>query len=488
MRIVALALAVIVGLAPPTFGQTVQTRSHIISLPQFRLWTGDFDGMLKRRVVRILVPYSKTLFFVDRGRHLGIVAIAAQRFEEWLNTRHKSGHFRVHVSCIPTPRDELLRALEEGRGDIVAASLTITPERLAEIDFAEPWSSNVDEIVVTGPKAPQLKKIEDLAGLEIFVRESSSYATHLRALNQTFVARGLKPIKVKPADGNLEDEDILEMVNAGLLPYAIVDDHVATLWASVFHSLVVHRDLVVNTGGSIAWAIRKNSPLLKDELAAFVQGHRLGTTFGNSIIRKYFAGDKIVQDAYSDEDMQRFHALVALFNAHGKTYGLDPLMLMAQGFQESKLDQSRRSHRGAVGVMQVLPKTAAAKPISITGVDASADRNIQAGSAYLRYLVDRYVGDDPAIDARNRVLFAFAAYNAGPGNLRKFRRMAKEQGLNENVWFGNVENTAAQVVGRETVQYVGNIYKYFVAYSLAAQHEAGDQTDNDTMPASAPSK
>jgi membrane-bound lytic murein transglycosylase MltF len=478
MKFLPIILWGLIGLSAPAFAQPA-TMPTQMSLPQLRLWTGDFDGMLKRRVVRILVPYSKTLFFVDRGRQFGVVAELAQQFEEWLNKRLKSGALRVTVGVIPVPRDELLQALKEGRGDIVAGGLTVTPERLAEIDFAEPWSSRVDEIVVTGPSSAPLARIEDLADRETFVREDSSYATHLRALSQTFVANGQKPIIIKRADGNLEDEDILEMVNAGLLPYAIVDDHKATLWSSVFKSLTPHRDLAVNTGGSVAWAIRKNSPLLKEQLAGFVREHKLGTAFGNGVMRRFYADNKIVRNAYSEAEMKRFHELVDLFNAHGKTYGFDALMLMAQGFQESQLDQTRRSARGAVGVMQVLPKTAAAKPISIIGVEADANKNIQAGSAYLRHLVDAYIGDDPAVDARNRTLFAFAGYNAGPGNLRKFRRIAEEKGLNPNIWFGNVEHAAAQVVGHETPQYVSNIYKYFIAYSLASEREASRRAIKD---------
>ncbi|MGA8169999.1 MAG: transporter substrate-binding domain-containing protein, partial [Methylocystis sp.] len=264
MKFIAIALGLLIGLASPAFGQTTPAPRNELSLPRLRSWTGDLDGMLKRRAVRILVPYSKTLFFVDRGKQLGVVAELARRFEEWLNTRHKTGALRITVGCVPVPRDELPRDLREGRGDIVAGGVTITRERLSEMDFAEPWSSKVDEIVVTGPTAPPLHKIEDLAGREIFVRQDSSYAAHLQALSVNFVAKGWKPITIKPADGNLEDEDILEMVNAALLPFAIVDDHKATLWSSVFHSLTPRRDLAINAGGSIAWAIRKNSPLLKD--------------------------------------------------------------------------------------------------------------------------------------------------------------------------------------------------------------------------------
>ena len=468
MRRILAALLVIAVFASPAESQTVAAPARGASLPQIKNWTGDFDGMQQRRVIRILVPYSKTLFFVDRGRQMGVVAEIGQRFEAWLNARHKTKALAMNVAFVPVSRGDLERALLDGRGDIVAGNLTITPERLALADFAEPWMSQVRELIVTGPSSPPLTSLDDLAGREVYVRAASSYASHLRELSKTFEAKGLKPVTIKPADVNLEDEDLLEMVSAGLLPFAIVDDHKAALWSLVFKELTVRQDLAVNTGGAVAWAIRKNSPLLKAELDAFIREHRLGTAFGNDVKRRFFGSDRVVKNAYSEADAKRFRDLAALFRSHGDAYRFDWLMLMAQGYQESQLDQGRKSHRGAVGVMQLLPRTAAAKPIGITGVDADVSKNVQAGAAYMRHITETYIAKDPAIDERNRVLFAFAAYNAGPGNLRKFRRIAQEQGLDPNVWFGNVEHAAAQVVGRETVQYVSNIYKYYIAYSLVS--------------------
>lgn len=469
-RLASLGL-ILTCLSATAAAQTVPKAPVTASLPQLKPWQGDLDGMLERRVIRILVPYSKTLFFIDRGRQFGVVAVLGQRFQTWINHRHKTKALAITVAFVPVPRGDFERSLNEGRGDIVAGNLTITPERQALADFAEPWMTQVKEVIVIGPSAPEMSDLAALAGREIYVRESSSYATHLRELSKGFEAKGLKPIRIKAADENLEDEDILEMVGAGLLPFAVVDDHKAALWSLVFPTLKVRSDLAISSGGSVAWAFRKGSPQLQAELAAFVKEHELGTAFGNDVKRRYFASDRVVKNAYSPEDAKRFKELVTLFRSHGEAYRFDWLMLMAQGYQESQLDQSRRSHRGAVGVMQLLPKTAAAKPIEITGVDKDADRNIQAGAAYMRHITETYIAKDPAVDARNQVLFAFAAYNAGPGNLRKFRRIAREKGLDPNVWFGNVEHAAAQVVGRETVQYVSNIYKYFVAYSLILQQQ-----------------
>lgn len=298
------------------------------------------------------------------------------------------------------------------------------------------------------------------------LRRSSSFHKHLAALNERLSAAGKPTVAVKLIDENLEDEDLMEMVNAELLPFIFVDDYMADIWSHVFTDMKPRHDIVLSSQGRIALAIRKNNPQLKAELDSFIANHRVGTTFGNILRKKYFIQDKIIKRAYSPGDVERFRTLVDIFRAHGETYSFDYLMLMARGYQESQLDQSRRSSRGAVGIMQLLPSTAKDKAIAIDGIDKDAARNVEAGAKYLRHLIDAYIGNGAELLPRDRQLFAFAAYNAGPGNLRRFRAKAQSMGLDPNVWFGNVENAAAEIVGRETVQYVGNIYKYYVAYSL----------------------
>jgi membrane-bound lytic murein transglycosylase MltF len=464
MALLIVVCASIGQISPVPAQQAARPPADIVATAN-RPWSGDFDAMLQRRTIRIIVPYSKTLFFIDRGRQLGVVAEFGLALEAWLNKRHARGPLRIHVVFVPTPRDELLSALNTGAGDIIAANLTITPERQALVDFADPWIRNVQEVVVTGPKAPSLVTIDDLAGREIRVRASSSYATHLAALSRNLVERGKPAIQILPADEDLEDEDLLEMVQAGLLPYAVVDDHKAAAWLAVFPSLTLRRDLVVHAGGDIAWAIRKDSPRLRETINAFLSEHGSGTSFGNTIRRRYFGGERATRGALDDDDLTRFNGLWESFRSHGQLHGFDALMLAAQGYQESQLAQSRRSPRGAVGVMQLLPKTAAAPPVNLRNVASSADINILAGARYMRHLMNVYV-NDPALDERNRLLMTLAAYNAGPGNLRKFRREAQKMGLDPNRWFGHTEQAAAKIIGRETTQYVSNIYKYYVAYTL----------------------
>jgi len=441
-------------------------------LPANDVWTGDLDGMQERKRIRILVPFSKTFYFIDKGgAQSGITYDLGKEFGVWLNKRIKSSKIKVSIVFIPVARDKLLPGLAEGIGDIAAGNLTITDTRSKIVDFGRPLATGAREILVTGPAAPEVVALGDLGGQEIFARPSSSYWEHLEALNRSLVAEGKAPIVLTNLDEELEDEDVMEMVNAGLLPWAVVDQHKAVIWSALYTSMILRRDLVIHDGGEIAWAFRKDSPLLQKMVDAFCDTHKFGTLFGNILKKRYTGAQSPAKRATSAEDLRKFERLVALFRTYGQQYKFDALMIAAQAYQESKLNQAARSSRGAVGVMQLLPSTAADPAIGITGIAEDPDRNVHAGVKYMRMLVDKYL-DDPALDDKNRTLMAFAAYNAGPSNLRKFRAVAVKSGLDPNVWFGNVEHGAASIVGRETVEYVANIYVYYVAYRLAVERDA----------------
>lgn len=452
---------------PVSFLGLAASAEDLPKAASIKTWTGDFDGMEKRRVIRILVPYSKTIYFIDKGRELGTAVELGQALESWLNKRLKKTKEveRIRVAYVPVARKDLLPDLVAGLGDIVSADLTVTPARQLTIDFSDAVAGGVTEALVTGPAASPVASLDDLGGKEVYVRKTSSYYEHLIALNQQRKAEGKPEIAVKEIDENLEDEDILEMVNAGLLPWCVVDRFNARIWAQVFDKLTVHDDIAISTGGDIAFGMRKDSPKLKEVLDAFVKEHKVGTTFGNILKKRYYQSDKMVRTAYAPAEIAKFKALWLLFQTYAKEYDFDPLLLVAQGFQESQLNQTKRSPRGAVGIMQLLPSTAADKAVGIKGIADNEDRNVEAGAKYLRHLSEVYITDDGP-KPLDRMLMTLAAYNAGPNNLKKFRNAAIQMGLDPNVWFGNVENGAAKIVGRETVQYVSNIYKYYIAYSM----------------------
>jgi membrane-bound lytic murein transglycosylase MltF len=425
-------------------------------------WVGDFDGMVEREFIRVLVVYSKTHYFFDEGTQRGVTYEALKEFENFINSSLGRRTLRVHLVIIPVDRNELIPALADGRGDVAAANLTITGARREIVDFSIPLLKGVSELVVTGPDSPPLSDLDDLSGKTIHVRRSSSYWESLAALNATFESRGLDPIEVKPMEEYLQDEDLLEMVNAGMLPMAVVDGHKAKFWAKVLPSIVVREDLAVRIGGEIGWAFRQHSPKLAEHINSFVRSHRKGTLFGNVVFERYLDDTKWVTDPTVSLDNETIRDTVDLFHTYGDRYGFDPLFLGAVAYQESGLDQSKRSRAGAVGVMQIKPSTAADPNVGISDV-STIENNIHAGAKYLAFLRDRYFSD-PAITGLNREFLTLAAYNAGPARVRKLRSEAAEQGLDPNVWYRNVEVIAARRVGRETVRYVSNITKYWIAY------------------------
>jgi membrane-bound lytic murein transglycosylase MltF len=434
-------------------------------------FTGDLDSMIARGRIRVLVTLSRTNFFIDRGTQRGITHDRFVEYEKELNAQlAKKGGKRVDIVFVPVARDQLLPALIEGRGDIAAANLSVTEERMHEVDFSAPLRTGVSEVLVTGPSSPPVSSLADMAGREVFIRESSSFFESVRRVNDSLAKAGAKPIKVRKADERLEEEDILEMVNAGLVPATIVDDHVAAFWSEVYDSVVVHPAVTFARGGSIAWAIRKHSPGLKRSVDAFAVAHAKGTTLGNILDKRYWRDAGYVTNASTRQNLAQFRSMVDLFRKYGTQYGFNHLLLAAQGYQESGLDQSVRSHVGAVGVMQVTPRTASDPNVGITGIE-ELEPNIHAGSKYMRFILDRYFPGEH-MDSLNRALFAFASYNAGPARVAKLRAEAKDMGLNPDVWFNNVEVVAARDIGRETVTYVRNIYKYYVAYVLAAEQAA----------------
>ena len=440
-------------------------------------WTGDLDGMVERRVLRVLTVYGPPRYFLDGAIEKGATFESFRNFEKRLNEQLGTGHVKVHVVFIPVSADRLIPELIEGRGDIAAAELTITPERQEILDFSDPLSKPLSEILVTGPAAPPLASIDDLAGQAISVRPTSSYRSSLETLNRRFEAEGRPPIDILDASPYLEDGDLLEMVSAGLLPWAVVDDYTAQAWGGVFENLEVRPDIVFREGGRIAWAVRKNSPKLLAALNDFMKTQTQGTLLGNILINRYVRDFDWAQNALSAADYKRFSEVEDIFEKYGEQYGIDYLLVTAQGYQESRLDHSRRSPAGAVGIMQLLPSTAADPNVGIPDI-SDLENNIHAGVKYLDFIRGRYF-DDPAIIEPNRTLFAMASYNAGPARIRKLRTMAQEQGYDPNVWFDNVEIMAAQDIGRETVQYVANIAKYYLAYrtSMATQLRRGEERE-----------
>jgi len=418
---------------------------------------GDLDALVKRRAIRVGVTFNRTHYFIDSGQERGLTFESLKLFENDLNADLKTGNLKVHVVFVPMSRDQLYPALATGTIDMVAA-----------VAFSEPTRTNVSEVVVTGPGAPAIATLDDLSGQEVFVRKGSIYDESLISLNAQLKARGKPPVVITAAPAVLEDDDVLEMVNAGLAPITVVDDYLAEFWSTVFTQIKVHRDIAVRSGGSLAVAFRKDNPKLRAVVNAWIQKHGQGDAFRNVIERRYLQSVKYAKNAAADSERRKLLAVVELFKKYGAQYKLDYLLMAAQGYQESTLDQDVKSRVGAIGVMQVMPPTG--KELNVGDI-TKVESNIHAGVKYMRFMMDQYFKDEP-MDDLNKALMTFASYNAGPGRIRQLRREAEQKGLNPNVWFGNVERVASERIGRETVTYVSNIFKYYVAYTLLFEQTA----------------
>jgi membrane-bound lytic murein transglycosylase MltF len=423
--------------------------------PQF----GDLDRMLERRVVRVLVPYSRTLYFNDRGRQRGLTADTLRDFEIFLNKKFPKKVQPIVVVAFPTTRERLLSGVLEGRADIAAGNLTITPERGARLAFTTPLAEGPGEVVVTGPRSPKLATLDDLGGHDVHVRQSSSYYASLVALNRRLQAEGKPAVRIALVPEALEDEDLMDMVAASLIELTVADGWKAELWARMQKRLKPRRDLALTSAQRVGWAFRNGSPKLAALLEEFIG------KYPGSRARRYRNHPAYVLQlghATAEADWKRFQSSIALFRKYAPRYDFDPLMVAALGYQESRLDQSARSAVGAIGVMQLMPDTGATLEV---GDITELEPNVHGGIKYLRLLRDRAIsGGSPG--EQDLTLFALAAYNCGPGRVAALRAEAPQMGVDPDVWFDNVERVAARRVGQETVLFVRSIYKYYVAYKL----------------------
>jgi membrane-bound lytic murein transglycosylase MltF len=431
-----------------------------------KVWKGDFDAMVERRHIRVLVPYSRTLYFNDKGRERGITADYVRDFEQYLNKKYAKqlGKRPITIYMVPTTRDELLKDIADGLGDIAAGNLTATDERRKIVDFVAPADQRpVSELVITGPKSSSIATVDDLAGKTVHVRRASSYYESLVALNDRFKKEGKPALKIVLVPDALEDEDMMEMLNAGLFEAIVVDDWKARIWAQVLPKVKVNDGAAVRSGGLTGWAIRKDSPKLRAILEEFYVSFIKRQNLHQARIAQYHTRIKQMKDPTGADDWKRFDQTLELFRKYSAKYGFDPLMLAAQGYQESGLNQNAKSHVGAVGIMQIMPATGAELKVGDIRI---AEANVHGGAKYMDQLMTRYF-TDAKFDEANRSLFAFASYNAGPGRIASMRKEAQKRGLDPDKWFNNVEIVTAEKVGIETTTYVRNIYKYYAAYKLS---------------------
>ncbi|QCU91156.1 transporter substrate-binding domain-containing protein [Thiomicrorhabdus sediminis] len=434
----------------------------------YQPFKGDLADIRERRILRVLVSYNKTNFFHTKRGNRGIEHDLIKAYEKYLNRGPRKTRYKTHIVFLARPFEKLLPDLLAGNGDMVASGLTITPERQSFIDFTEPYIENVDEILVSNNENPAPTKLEELAGKQVIVVANSSYIIHLEKANQSLGLLGLAPIEIVKADSLLEAEDLLEMVNAGLFDYTVVDNHIAEIYSKIFKNLRLQNEFVFHHGGKIGWALNKNLPDLKESLNHFINDYaRPGKLLGNSLYKKYFKNPFWIKQPLSLNALTETPCLQYYFEKYAIFFDFDWYLIASQAYQESGFKQNLRSSANAVGIMQIKPSTAASKIVNIPNI-SKMENNILAGVKYLAFIRDYYF-DKPEYSNEDKINFSLAAYNAGPGRIRKLQRLAESKGLDPHKWHYNVEVIARQEIGHETVDYVTKIQKTKIALKLAKE-------------------
>jgi membrane-bound lytic murein transglycosylase MltF len=397
--------------------------------------TDDLDKILEGRIIRVLVTFNRTNFFLRGEKLQGFEYELLKQYEKTLNEGRSRKEFQTTMVFLPVSRDQLIPYLKEGKGDIAAASLTGTADRQQEAAFSEPYLTKVSEILVTNKSVKGIKAIEDLAGRNVGLGH------------------------------HLETEDILELVNSGAADITVADEYLAELWSAVFPDIVLRKEIAIKTGNDIGWYVRKENPKLLADVSTFLKKHRKGSLLGNILFKRYYQNEEWIKNPLGPDATSQMQKFSDLFKKYGEKYNFDPLMLAAVAFQESGLNANKRSRAGAVGLMQIRPQTA--KSVGISD-PLKVENNVHAATKYLDQIRTEYF-DDPDISPASRVDFALAAYNAGPTRVSRLRRNAASQGYDPNLWFGHVEMLVRKEVGREPIKYVMNVNKYYVAFKLAQE-------------------
>ena len=431
-------------------------------------WSGDLDGIAQRGMVRLLTPLDRTFYYFDGPRDKGLTCELAKKLEESLKNRPGGAGQNIRVVIVPMRRDQLVPALLNGRGDVIAYDSEAPLDVTRRIAYASPLWDNVRELVVTGPNGPAIARLEDLAGKTLYVRNGSEYIASLNRLNESFAVRGLPPVLVFETDPQMEDEELLAMVNAGLIPMTIMDSHKAIIWEQVLTRITVHHRVSITSGKRIAWAVRADNPALRAEVDRFSTLKRAGMPQSNAALVRLLKQENYVTTALTGGEREKFRNMVGVFRQYGERYEVDWLYLLALAYRESTLVQSSRSRTGAVGVMQIKPETA--RYVAVTNI-TNLNNNVHAGAKYVRYILDKYLN---GVEAENTELMMLAClgYRVGPNRMKQLQDIAAAQGLDPNAWYQNVELVVARLHGHAYAQYIRHIHQYYTAYRFAIQGTA----------------
>jgi membrane-bound lytic murein transglycosylase F len=419
----------------------------------------DLDAIRKRGTLRVLTRNTSTTYFLHRGEELGFEYELAREFARTLGVRLEM--------VIPPSREALTTYLREGKGDLIAAGLAVTPERRQEFAFTAPYN-RVSELLVVPASDRTTRSLADLRGRKIAVRRSSSYYQALAPL------QGQHGFALEAAPEDEETEDLLETVAEGKVAATVADSNIVDVELTYLDT--IRSAGPIGDPRDIAWMLRKDQPQLKAAADRFIRRIYRGT-FYNLTMTKYFRNQRHMRTAASEDRSDKAGQLSPydpLVKKYATMYEFDWRLVTAQMYQESRFDPSVRSWAGALGLMQVMPRTA--RELGVGDVRQPAV-GIHAGVKLLARYAAMY--QDPEISEQDRLRFTLAAYNCGPGHVADGRRLAADFKLDPNRWIGQVEK-AMPLLARprfartarhgycrcsEPVKYVGEIQRRFESYS-----------------------
>jgi membrane-bound lytic murein transglycosylase F len=415
--------------------------------------TGDLAEMKKRGSIRMLTRNNAVSYFLYKGTQQGFDYELMKMFA-------KENGLRLDV-IVPPEASDLIPWLLEGRGDVIAAQMSITDARKEKIAFSEPYVF-VDEVLIQKAGEAPITDAAQLSGKSVHVRASSSYRETL-----TKVAG----VNIVPAPEDKETEQLIGMVGRGEIPMTLADSTIAAV--ELAYRSDVQATLKLKTETPIGYGARKDSKELLAALDAFVKKNYRGLEY-NVLKKQYFENKRVIDTAHTADARATGHISPYddIIKKRSQEYGLDWRLMASQAYQESRFDPQAKSWVGAKGLFQVMPATG--KEMGFNDLE-NPEEGTHAGVKYMSRLIAQF---EPDLPFKQRVRFALAAYNAGKGHVDDARRLAKDMNLNPDKWFGNVEKAMLLLQdpkvakkarhgycrGEEPVKYVSEIQSRYDNY------------------------
>ncbi|MFC3607019.1 MltF family protein [Stutzerimonas tarimensis] len=451
MRFLPLMLCLMLFSAWPVSARVVGPSEGWQQAPSVR----DLAEIRRSGELRVLINQSRNSSGEVKGEAIGVEYVRLRAFVQHLNAQAPDGA-SISLKLIPRAKDQLLGALLRGEGDLVA------PGELLEASGVAPSRAVVAQVplvLVTRQGTRVYQSLEQLSGRSVALAPGSAAGPRLARLNNELMARKKAPIVIEWVDPSLAVEDVLDMVQAGIYPATLVEQSIAERWAKVLPKLRIERQVSLGEPRDMHWFFRREASMLQASADRFLRDYRSPANLDAAFERVYRRLYK-VHYPLDVVGRQRLEKVRPTLQRFAEEMSFDWLGLAALAFKESTLNPAARGASGAVGLMQVMPRTAAG--VGVSNIH-QLDNNVLASTRYLDSIRRQFFAS-PRFNERERMAFTLAAYNLGPQRVQALRAEARRRGLNPNQWFFQVERVAMETMGMGVVSYVNSVNKYHLAY------------------------